>query len=210
LLSLLVVGLIISTALAMANRLFIHRRQALLLFLLIVSNLVLIYAQQQLTGSMAPVGRKSIYLIPILFGAFVFSPGLSARRSAWLGVLFIVLFGFHVIRVLPGSLKNSREWWYDAFYPALLPDILPRGAASDSIRLGSSWIFNPALSYYRMADGLPIGGLVYERPLKADTTMQYYFVEPSDTTGMDSAGFRLIKPIGPFFLFGNNRHVAVQ
>jgi hypothetical protein len=137
LLALLVVGLIISTALALASRLFIHRRQALVLFLLVVSNLVLIYAQQKLTGSMAPVGRKSIYLIPILFGAFVFSPGLSGRRSSGLGLMFVVLFGYHVIQVLPGSLRSSREWWYDAYYPVLLPDILPKGAANDSVRLGN-------------------------------------------------------------------------
>ena len=210
LLSLLVVGLILGAAMALANRFFIHRRQALMLFLLVVSNLVLIYAQQKLTGSMAPVGRKSIYLIPFFFGALVFSPGLSGRRSAGLGLLFVILFGYHLSRVLPASLKSCREWWYDAYYPVLLADILPQGAANDSIRLGTSWIFNPALSYYRVAEDLPIGGLVYERPLQADTTMHYYFVEPSDTTGMGNAGFGAIKPIGPFYLFGNDRNVGAR
>jgi hypothetical protein len=208
LLSLMVVGVITSTALALANRFFINRRQAMIFFLLLVSNLALIYAQQKLTGSMAPVGRKSIYLIPLVFGVFVFSNGMSTRGFSWLGLLFVLLFVFHVTRVLPGSLKSCREWWYDAFYPALLQEILPAGAANDSIRLGTTWIFNPALSYYRDADALPIGGMPYERPLKVDSTMQYYFIEPSDTSGMGAAGFHHLKPIGPFFLFGNGRFVA--
>lgn len=197
-------GWAVTLAAALGHRNLNNRREVIVLGLVGFFNLLLIVAQQQLTGSMAPVGRKSIYLVPVIFSVLALAVGFAGKRMSLLGLFFVFVGLLHVSRILPGNARMSREWWYDAFYPELFAEILPGGRERDSIRLGTTWIFNPALSYYRMADALPIGGLVYERPLHIDSTMHYYFVEPSDTTGMSAAGFRLVKPVGPFFLFGRN------
>ncbi|MEO6131408.1 MAG: hypothetical protein ABIQ02_06140, partial [Saprospiraceae bacterium] len=84
--------------------------------------------------------------------------------------------------------------------------ILPEGPASDSVYLSSSWIFNPSLSFYQKTIPLPIGGLPYQRPLQIDTSMQYYYVETGDTSGMSMKGFVLDKKIG-FFLLMRNRNL---
>lgn len=168
---------------------------------LLLANIGLVVVHQLVTGSQAPVGRKSIYLIPFLFTPLVLGLNLITRKT------FVVLFGVVICGVLlyhtfrPHSWASCREWYYDAYYPELFSAILPAGSSGDSIRLGSSWIFNPSLSFYQKTQSLPISGLVYQKPLVIDSSMQYYFVESPDTMGMYTHGFLAEKNIGPFFLF---------
>ena len=98
-------------------------------------------------------------------------------------------------------MRSCREWYYDKHYPELFSEILPDGPGSDSVRLGSTWIFVPALVFYQKTEPLPLAGLNYERPIVIDSTMDYYYLEPPDTVGMFQAGFEIEKMIGPFFLF---------
>jgi hypothetical protein len=168
---------------------------------LLLANFLVIILHQKLTGAQAPIGRKTIYLIPFI--VIPLSLGFNLIRNRMTGfivgwVMSFALF-LHVMDSYPWS--SVREWYYDAYYPELLSTILPEGSASDSIRIGSSWIFNPVLSFYQKTSPLPLSGLAYQRPLELDTTMQYYFVEASDSTGMQAKGFVLRKPIGPFYLF---------
>jgi len=200
-LSFVAVSTLVVIALAGGQTSSLRRRAILLTGLLLGWNLLLITIQQALTGSMAPVGRKAVYLVPLLFLPLALAGTAAPRKTPWAGWILVVLVSWHLIRVLPGSIRSCREWWYDAHYPTLLSEILPAGADNDSVRLGTSWIFNPALCYYRATDSLPLGGLAYERPLSIDTTMQYYFVEPSDSTGMGAAGFTMVRTLGPFLLF---------
>lgn len=209
-LTLFTVFSLIAVALAAGRSRMANRRPTLLAGLVVFFNLVLIVAQQALTGSMAPVGRKAIYLVPILFLPLALAVGSRPGRMPWIAWILLILFGWHIGRVLPGSIRSCREWWYDAHYPTLLSDILPGGRENDSIRIGTSWIFNPALSYYRDADSLPIEGLAYQRPLVIDTMMAYYYVEPSDSTGMQAAGYRLRRTLGPFLLFERHAVDTVQ
>jgi len=176
-----------------------------LLILLLVLNVVIIATQQQLMDTQAPVGRKSIYLIPFVFGIFVLGLGLlrNTGTASFLGIIISLAFIGHLLRTLP--MHSTREWFYDAYYPQLLSDVLPKGAASDSITMGSSWIFSPGLQFYQQSVPLPIGGLVYQRPLVIDSTMQFYFVEQADTAGMSQNGFDLEKRFGPFLLFKNQK-----
>jgi hypothetical protein len=109
---------------------------------------------------------------------------------------------YHTIH--PLSFASCREWYYDAYYPEVFSSILPDDATPDSVRLGSSWIFYPSLTYYQKTKLLPIAGLEYQKTLVVDTSLHYYFVEQVDTSGMRNAGFVLAKNIGPYFLFKNS------
>jgi hypothetical protein len=59
---------------------------------------------------------------------------------------------------------------------------------------------------------MPLSGLAYQRPINIDPTLDYYFVEASDSTGMRAQGFVLDKNIGPFFLFKKTgeQHMPIE
>lgn len=187
--------------LALVKKLIHSKSQLLISLVLLFINLVLVVLHQKLTGSQAPIGRKSIYLIPFLFVPLVLGFNLitTKRVSVPLGFLLSGLLLYHTYRVC--SPASCREWYYDAYYPELFSALLPAVSPGDSLSLGSSWIFNPSLSFYQKTKSLPIGGLVYQKPLVIDSTMQYYFVEASDTLGMHIHGYGPVNNIGPFFLF---------
>jgi len=172
---------------------------ALLLFL----NFFILFLHHRLTGAFAPVGRKTIYLIPFIFGVLTIGIGLiqKQRMASISGIIISLLLLLNLMSRLP--MRSCREWYYDAYYPELISTLFPRGESSDSVRLGMTWIFNPALQYYQKTIPLPFSGMVYQKPLVIDSTMQYYYVETSDTTGMSSNGFVLDKKIGPFILLKN-------
>ncbi|MEP6795659.1 MAG: hypothetical protein ABJB16_15120 [Saprospiraceae bacterium] len=171
--------------------------------LLVVLNILVIILNQKITGSLPPIGRKTIYLIPFIFVFFVL--GLQfIRRNRWAVVVGVLISILLVYRLPINAHSNyCREWYTDAYYPDLFKSILPGGPSSDSIHLSSSWIFNPSLSFYQQSIPLPLGGLAYQRPLVIDSTLDYYYVEASDSIGMNAKGFVLHQNIGPFFLFRN-------
>jgi len=171
--------------------------------LLLLLNIIVIILQQKITGSLAPTGRKSIYFIPFIFSFLVLGLALirNMKTGMVVGSLLSLTVFLHFVRTLP--VKSCREWYYDAYYPEMISTIFPEESRSDSIRLGTSWIFNPALRYYQKTNPLPISGLDYQNPLVINSTMQYYFVEQQDTAGMAASRFVLEKRIGPFLLFKN-------
>ena len=182
-----------------------RKRPVLFMLLLLVLNVVVIILQEQITGAKAPIGRKSLYLIPVVFGLFAVALGLlrNAGTISFVGIIVTLAFIGHLIFTLP--MKSCREWYYDAYYPELFSEILPQGRDSDSVRLGATWIFYPALVFYQKTTQLPFEEPAYQRPLEIDSTMDYYYVEPRDTSGMIRSGFEIEKRVGPFFLFKRSR-----
>jgi len=170
-----------------------------LCFLMI--NLGVIFLYQKGTGSSMPIGRKSTYLIPVIFTPLALCLGLIRQNTVCitLGLFVSGILLFHSFR--PHAWASSREWYYDAYYPELFSSILHDQQPDDSIRLGSSWIFYPSLAFYQQARNIPLSGLAYQRPLIIDSTRDYFFVESADSIGMHAHGFALAKNIGPFFLF---------
>ena len=173
-------------------------------FLVLIANIAGIFFLEMITGAQPPTGRKSIYLIPIIFCVFVAGLGLlkDTGTASFAGIILSLALVGHMIRTLP--IASVREWYYDAHYPELLSTIFPEDHPSDSVRMGTSWIFQPALKFYQTTLPLPLGGLEYQRPLVPDSTMHYYFVETSDTVGMNALGFDVKKNIGPFLLLGRD------
>jgi hypothetical protein len=178
-----------------------QRHTLMLMTLLLFSNFFIIFLQHTITGSLTPVGRKSVYLIPFIGGFFAVSLSLirNYKSGVVIGGLISIIMLLHFIRTLP--VRSCREWYYDAYYPELIQTVFPLRSKSDSVRLGTTWIFNPSLRYYQQTIPLPVAGLDYIKPLVPDSTMQYYFVESSDTTEMAKNKFYLEKRIGPFYLF---------
>lgn len=179
------------------------RPQLVLLLFLLLLNLAGIILYEYVTGSRTPLGRKTIYLIP-----FIFTPlalGLNLIKMGDLKfVVGIVISGVLIFQTIhPLRLAKTREWYYDVYYPELFSTIFPDDANSDSVRLGSSWIFYPSLTYYQKTKPLPLSGMDYQKTLVIDSSMHYYFVEQTDTVGMRKAGFVLNKLIGPYPLFKN-------
>lgn len=164
-------------------------------------NFLVIFLYHEFSNSSMPLGRKSAYLIPVVFLPFALVLGFTKQRITGiiLGVCVSGLLIFHTFQ--SPAWKAVREWYYDAYYPELFSAILPDQDSNDSIRMSTSWIFYPSLDFYRQAGNVPLSGLAYQRPLKIDSTMTYYFVESVDSTGMHSHGFTIEKSIGPFFLF---------
>lgn len=177
------------------------RTPLLLSFGVLLINLGILVIYQEYAGSSLPIGRKSVYLIPVIFTPLSLGLGLVKQKTwgLFLGLGIGGLLLFHSFR--PSSWGAVREWYYDAYYPELFSSLLPDQQTDDSIRLGSSWIFFPSLSFYANTGHVPLSGLAYQRPLMVDSTMQYYFVEPVDSVGMYHHGFALEKTIGPFYLF---------
>lgn len=173
----------------------------ILSLILLIINLTFIFLYHEFTGLSMPLGRMSLYLIPIIFTPLALGLEFVKQKTTTLllGIFVSGLLLFHAFR--PHTWGAVREWYYDAYYPELLSSILPGQHTDDSIRMGSSWIFYPSLTFYQQAGGFPLSGLVYQRPLTIDSAMDYYFVESVDSVGMYVHGFVLDKPIGPFFLF---------
>lgn len=167
----------------------------------LIINILVILLYREFTSSSMPVGRKSVYLIPIVFLPVALGLAFIKQKttSLILGVFISGLLTFHAFR--PHEWMAVREWYYDAYYPELFSAIRPDQNTNDSIRIGSSWIFYPSLAFYAQSGYIPLSGLAYQRPLQVDSTMAYYFVESVDSTGMHARGFVLEKTIGPFFLF---------
>lgn len=178
---------------------------AMLVFLMIVMNVFLIMVNQAVTGAHTPVGRKTIYLIPFLFGLITLGVGYLGTRIS--GVIAGYVISALLIWNIAGTIhiRSNREWYYDAYYPKLFSVILPDGEASDSIRLSSTWIFYPALLFYQKTVPLPIGGLPFQSSFSVDSTMDYYYLDPRDTAVMSGRGFVIDTMIGPFYLYRNTK-----
>ena len=50
---------------------------------------------------------------------------------------------------------------------------------------------------------MPLAGLVYQKTLVIDSTMEFYIVESQDSVNMHENGFALVNSIGPCFVFKN-------
>lgn len=176
-----------------------------MMLLMLASTLLVLVIHQKVTGSMLPEGRKSIFLIPLIFGVFATGLGIAANNgtSSFIGIIFSLAFTGHMIRTLP--MKSVREWYYDAYYPELFSALYPDENSTDTVSVGCTWIFCPALTYYSKTGEKPISGLEYKHQFTIDTSMQYYFVEVTDTSGMAQHGYDIERRIGPYLLMKSEK-----
>ncbi|MEO6131778.1 MAG: glycosyltransferase family 39 protein, partial [Saprospiraceae bacterium] len=72
-----------------------NRSQIIFMALLFITTIAVIQFNQVVTGSMAPIGRKSIFLIPLLFGIVVLS--LAALENKKSGIVLGVVISLLVL-----------------------------------------------------------------------------------------------------------------
>lgn len=201
--------LLISTgAFLSVGKIYTHKPLSIS-FLMLCMILSTVLAMQIFMDAKAPIGRKSIFIIPFVFSTLALCQTLVQRSKAAqaIAIAATAIIVIHFFGIIKYHIHASREWYFDANYPELFATIVPQGTASDSVKLGTSWIFVPSLTYYQKAKSLPISGLAYQKQLIIDTTMQYYYVDPSDSTGFHSSPFVLEKMVRFFCLFKNKNTI---
>jgi hypothetical protein len=200
---LLVILLFFSLVFLLLRKQSSYRTQTIITYVCLANVLLVIVLLTFLTGAKTPIGRKSVFLVPLLFTPLILSLNQITRKSIADGVCVFgsVLILLHFFTHIGRGMKSCREWYYDAYYPELFAEIVPAGSSSDSISLGATWIFIPAMMFYQKTLSLPISGLKYEKQIVIDTSMQYYYLDPSDFPAMDSMPYIKEKFIGSFCLF---------
>jgi hypothetical protein len=122
--------------------------------------------------------RMAAFYLPLLALVLVFA--LPRPLLFGLAVLSLAHFAPSV------NLRSSYLWAYDANDKQVVAD-LPRRP----LRLGVTWIFSPALEYYRQSRGLD-----WLAPVTRDGPFgdyDYVYVAPGDRAGVERLGLVLVK-----------------
>jgi hypothetical protein len=119
----------------------------------------------------------------------------------WAGSLIIFIFIiFSLNHIKRGaSLKFYREWWYDVNTYEILDFLKTEYSKTDkkeTLKLGTTWIFNPSFMYHREKNGLTwIEPLHYDK--QPDTTNFYHFYyATTDEVAALSPKYEKIKEYG--------------
>jgi hypothetical protein len=125
--------------------------------LAVVGSAILLAAAHLLSGVPYPEDRTGIYFVPLAsLAALGFTRILSERPGfpRWIGMAAaLVLLSFAVEFAAQWNVKSFWVWRYDAdtkrIFEALEAAPKRPGQTDGQIRLGVSWVFEPALNYYR-------------------------------------------------------------
>ncbi len=125
--------------------------------LAVAGSAVLLAASHLLSGIPYPEDRTGIYFVPLAtLAALGLARILAERRGFphWIGVaVALVLASFAVEFAAQWNVKSFWVWRYDAdtkrIFEALEAAPKPPGQVDGQVRLGVSWVFEPALNYYR-------------------------------------------------------------
>jgi hypothetical protein len=125
------------------------------------------------------VDRTALFFYPLLAFSFptvaVFFSYFNKKIGIFVMLLFVVFSLNHVKR--SATLKYYREWWYDVNTYEILDFLKTEYDKSDkkeTLKLGTTWIFNPSFSYHREKNNLTwIEPLNYDK--QPDTTHFYHF-----------------------------------
>ncbi len=173
-------------------------RATLLSSLAVVGSALLLIGANLTAGIPYPQNRTGIYFIPMASLAALGLARMLAERPGfprWMGgVISLVLVLFTLEFAAQWNVKSFRVWRYDTdtkrVFQALEAAPKPPTADNAPIRLGVSWIFEPALNYYR-----EVRKATWLAPVERDGfdgARQFYVVSPEDQA---SAKLPKMKPI---------------
>ncbi len=125
--------------------------------LAVVGSAILLIAAHLLSGIPYPEDRTGIYFVPLAsLAALGFARILSERPGypRWIGMAAaLVIASFAVEFAAQWNVNSFWVWRYDAdtkrIFEALEAAPKPAGQVDGQVRLGVSWVFEPALNYYR-------------------------------------------------------------
>lgn len=167
----------------------VNRPYFLAAFLSVVL-LISLVAQHYLLGSMYPVSRKALMLIP--FGALLFFFPIAeiARTRGAFGIGLAVFFSFFMINHLGRSMnfKHSREWKYDAYTKDMVEYLDRITAGRDEVILGTHWLYSHTANFYMKTMPVPqVLEVPYSKDLAKDTPYEYYYVPAYEGHLLDPA-----------------------
>jgi len=119
-----------------------------------IGSAILLIAAHLLAGVLYPEDRTGIYFIPMaslaalgLVRILAERPGLLPRWTSFAAA--IVLLSFAAEFAAQWNMKSFLVWRYDADTKHIFQKLESTPKPSGPIRLGVSWVFEPALNYYR-------------------------------------------------------------
>lgn len=159
-----------------------------------VAILLLTFAHMVLQVKL-PIMRTGIYflmLLPLALLSFLNYP----RRSAghWAGLALIPLLVFWAALYVPQwKERATSDWRYDAstqdFAKAI--EAMRAYTGATNIKIGGSWIFEPALNFYRLRLGYTQWQPV-PRNAKLTDPADYYVISGNDRAAIQSQHLRIV------------------
>lgn len=157
-------------------------RATLLASLAVVGSAVLLIGAHVVSGIPYPENRTGIYFIPLtMLAAFGLVRILGERPGLprWIGhAIATVLLLAAVEFVAQWNVKSFLVWSYDADTKRVFSALEAAPKPPGQIRLGVSWVFEPALNYYRA-----VRNATWMAPVERDGftgTRQFYVVSAAD------------------------------
>jgi hypothetical protein len=147
------------------------------------------------------VDRTALFFNPLLALSFPTVAVFFSYFKKWAGSLVILIFILFSLNHLKrgASLKYYREWWYDVNTYEILDFLKLEHEKTDkreTLKLGTTWIFNPSFTYHREKNNLTwIEPLRYNK--QPDTTNFYHFYyATSDEVAALSTKYEKLKEYG--------------
>jgi hypothetical protein len=166
----------------------------LLASLATVGSAILLIAAHLVAGIPYPENRTGIYFIPLVTFAALALAGMLIERtgfSRWIGVaVAIVLLAFAAEFAAQWNVKSFLVWRYDADTKRVFAALEAAPKPPGPIRLGVSWVFEPALNYYR-----EIRNATWMTPVERDGfdgVRQFYVVSAQDQPNAPWSKLKLI------------------
>ena len=157
---------------------------ACLASLVVVGSAILLIAAHLVSGMLYPVDRTGVYFVPLAtFAALGFARVLMERpglpRSVGFAVT-ILLASFAIEFAAQWNVKSFLVWRYDADTKRIFEALETAPKPPGQIRMGVSWVLEPALNYYRV-----IRNATWLAPVERDGfdgLRQFYAATPPDQT----------------------------
>jgi hypothetical protein len=160
----------------------------------IVASAILLAAAHLFSGIPYPEDRTGIYFVPLATFAALGLARILAERPGfphWIGLaVAIMLASFAVEFAAQWNVNSFWVWRYDADTKRIFNALEAAPKPPGPIRLGVSWVFEPALNYYR--DVRNATWLVPVARDGFDGVRQFYVLSPAD---QPSAPWSKLKPI---------------
>lgn len=150
-------------------------------FLIGIGAFLLMIIQHYFLQSSYLFNRKAILFIPpfalMLGSAFAF---LQDRTKNLVSITVLLVLTWHLGRTMNTSF--CREWWYDANTKTVMLELERISQQnSDTITLGTNWLFMPTAEFYRVTRQMSrIAPLVYDKAIQADGRFDYYYIDYPD------------------------------
>jgi uncharacterized membrane protein len=137
--------------------------------------------------------RFALFLVPLFFFALLNVITFLVNQTKWIKntsyiLAFLIISCSLSILYSSVNIKYSQAWRYDCNTKEMLEDL---SKENTNIKLGITWLFEPAINFYRETNSLTWLQSVNRDGLPGD--YDYYYVEANDLNSFDKSNKLLIK-----------------